>query len=162
MKISFKDFSEAHSNYSSVRARKESSWAPVIEMLERRSWTPREYLDWIFREYRKPMVPKLLGSKSSEEGYHLFRTEAKSQDERRFKLLMEQVRMRLQDGKSLKELTLDGELSTNALLMYMVSTLSKDNEDMERFKEGALYECVTRPWLREIYSQVFDKRRLPC
>ena len=162
MKTSFEDFQEAYSNYSDVPARNPETWRAVLEFLDEWGWTPCEYLDWVFREYRKPLVPKLLLSETVASGYDSWRCQERLLADKRMRWLARQAQTRIADGQRPQDILGDPELATFALFRYMFAKLSGLDDEAEKLREAAVYECKVQPWLPEIYCKVFDRGDLPC
>ena len=162
MTISFDEFQEAHANYSSVGAHNEETWRPVINVLEKEGWGPYEYLDYVFREFKKPLVPTLLLSGKVIDMYREERKARAAANERKAQRTMEQIHNRLRNNTPVEDILTDPELVDNALLMYLVARVAKKEKEAESFKEAALYELRTMPELVDIYSVKFDRRLMPC
>jgi hypothetical protein len=162
MTIKFERFQEAHENYSSVKAHNEESWKPVLEILEEEGWEPEEYLDFVFKKYRKPMVPKLLSSKEIVDAYREERRIRIEENQRRAVWALDQVQNRLCNKYTVMDILTDKELENNALLMYLIAASDKNEEFMDKFREAALYELKTMPELKEIFSVPFHRRLFPC
>lgn len=161
MTISFDDFKKAHANYSSIGAHKESSWSVVIGILNREGWTPHEYLDYVFREFKRPMVPGLLGNEDIVEAYRVARNSRMALNERRSKWVREQLRIRLANHVPLEDVFEDAELQSHALFMYLVAARAEDEKAMAKFREPALYELRTMPELESINLVTFNRRLFP-
>lgn len=161
MITSFDEFREAHSNYSDIEAHKEDSWKKVLIILNREGWEPYEYLDFVFRRYRKPMVPSLLQSEDVVESYRTEKAERVVNNKKRADWAMDQVQTRLRNGFSIHDILKDKELESFSLLMYLIARMDKDEEAADKFKEAALYELKTMPELRDIYAIQFSRRLFP-
>ena len=162
MTTSFEEFKEAHANYSSIGAHNEESWKPVLDILNREGWTPNEYIDYVFREFRKPLTPGLLSSDKVVEMYREERASRRALNARRAERAMEQVQNRLKNNISIADILSDRELRDNALLMFLVASVDKNEEAMDSFRDAAIYEIDTMPELVELYSAKFDRRLFPC
>ena len=161
MITSFEEFKEAHSNYSDVGAHKEDSWSKVLVILNREGWEPHEYLDFVFRRYRKPMVPTLLQSDEVVAAYRADRAERILNNKKRADWAMGQVQSRLRNNFSIHDILKDKELESFSLLMYLIARTDKNEEAADKFREAAIYELKTMPELRDIYSVQFSRRLFP-
>ena len=160
MTTSFEDFKEAHANYSSTGAHKPESWKKVLDILNREDWTPHEYLDYVFKEYKRPMVPIILHSDDTVEKYRQARLERIALNKRRTSWVMKQAKVRLDNGCSLEDILKDKELESHTLFMYLMASQSKMEEAKKKYLEPALYELRTMPELRALYS-IFNSRYFP-
>jgi len=161
MTISFEDFKKSHSNYSEVGAHNEQTWRGIIDMLNAEGWTPDEYMDFVFKEYRKPMVPSLLSNHNVIEKYRVAREERVALSNRRAEWATEQVKVRLRNNVKVDDILKDIELKGHALFMYLIAAQSKKEEAMDRFRKAAIYELKTSPELYKIYGIKFNKRLFP-
>jgi len=143
MTISFKEFQEAHSNYSTTKAYKESTWEEII------------------REFRKPMVPSLLSNKDIVESYKRFKEERIKESNRKAAWALDQVKVRLSNGMSIAEIIEDRELETYSILMYLIAATDKNEEAMDRYRKDAIYDMRIMPEKIPIYSRLFDRRIFP-
>ena len=162
MTISFEDFQEAHSNYSSTGAYREDSWRPVIDILEKEGWTPYEYLDYVFREFRKPLVPSLLMSEKIVDMYREERDNRRALNHRRAEWAMDQVQTRLRNNMTIADILDDKELQGHTLFLYLIAATDKNQKAMDLLRDLAIYEIKTMPELKDIYSAKFDRRLFPC
>ena len=160
MTISFDEFREAHSNYSDVPAQKEETWKGVISMLDEEGWTPFEYLDFVFREYRAAMVPSILTSAKTVKEYRIRRKQRVENNTIRTGLALDQVKCRLDNGYTLPDILQDKELTGMSTLMYLVS-LTGRIEPSSELRDASVYELRTMPELVDIYAGRFNRRLLP-
>lgn len=161
MTINFDEFKKAHANYSSIGAHKEDSWRMVLSILNREGWTPYEYLDFVFREFKRPMVPQLLQSDSTVELFRTAREERIALSKRRSVWVKDQVKLRLKNGYSTDDILADKELERHVLFMYLIAAKIGNKEVSDRLYESALYELRTMPELFTIYSVQFKRRLFP-
>ena len=162
MTISFDEFREAHSNYSDVGAHKEESWDCVLSILNHEGWDPDEYLDYVFREFKKPLVPSVLTNEKLVDSYKSARNDRILYNMRRAEWAMGQVQSRLSNGMSTKEILRDKSLEGHALFLFLIASVDKDRESMAGLRKGAEYEIRTAPEMRDIYGAKFDRRLMPC
>lgn len=158
----FDEFSEAHANYSKVPAKNEDTWTEVLNILEREGWTPYEYLDYVFREFKKPLVPSVLTNEKLVDSYKSARNDRILYNMRRAEWAMGQAQSRLSNGMSTKEILRDKSLEGHALFLFLIASVDKDQEIMAGLRKGAEYEIRTAPEMRDIYGAKFDRRLMPC
>jgi len=161
MTINFEEFKEAHSEYSSVGAHREESWKDVLDILNKEGWGPYEYIDFIFRDFRKALVPSLLSNPTIVEAYREERRSRIQLNKRRADWALNQVQIRLRNKMLITDILADKELENHALLMYLIASVDKNKDAMDRLREAAVYESRTMPELLDIYSAKFNRRLFP-
>ena len=159
--ISFECFAEAYDNYSSLPAVNRDKWECLLDILNANEWGAYEYLDWVFREYRKPMVPSLLCSDSVMESFRAFRESRIESSRFASEWALEQVASRLDLGMSVKDILSDREINSDSLLMYLIAKSAGLSEEADKLHEAALYDIRIKPELRDMYGSKFMRRCFP-
>ena len=161
MTISFSEFQEAHSNYSSTKAYKAETWEEIINILNSRGWNAYEYLDYIFREFRRPMVPSILTNNDNIEAYAIRKEERIVENKRKAAWAIDQVKVRLKNNLNIKDILSEKELENCSVLMYLIAATDKNEEAMDRYRDAAIYDIRIMPEMLSIYSKLFDRRLFP-
>ena len=161
MTISFEELSEAHSDYSKTPAKSPEKWKGVLDILNSNNWGCYEYLDWVYRTYRKPMVPSILSAPSVVEAFRQDRDTRISVNKNRAGWALNQVKVKLGNGYTIKDILADKELETFSLLLYLIAVTAKEDETAAGLKEAALYELRTIPETGEVYAVKFNRRYFP-